>query len=197
MTRGIHYQDEFSLPIRINEDTLEKIFFKFRRKLAFYCTEFTIDEATAKDRISEVFLNVWRNRNHLQFPNERALSTFLYTATRNACIDYLRKRQSEKIEWHGSAHDFMNMGEESVDEWSKSQITLTEALDTITRALSALPPKQRMVIELALAGKKGAEIAETLHISQSAVKVNKFKAIKTLRKKFAENSFVMFLLLLL
>ncbi len=56
----------------------------------------------------------------------------------------------------------------------------------VERALAQLPDTQRQVVEFRLAGMKGAEIAEMLTMSESAVKTAHFRACAHLRDLLAE-----------
>ncbi len=61
-------------------------------------------------------------------------------------------------------------------------------LRQLYRALARLPADQQRVIELRLAGLLGAEIAEVLHRSPSAVRQLQFRAMKRLRELLIDST---------
>ena len=119
------------------------------------------DREIAEDVTSDVFLKAYRNFD--RYNPEYALSTWLFTITRNTLIDHYRKGK-EVIDIDGI---------EVEDEKDALYQLLTHEFSErdVREAIEALPEQQRICIEEQfLAGKNAKEVAEQLGISHAAAR---------------------------
>src|SRR5690606_38714137 len=65
----------------------ELIFNVYYAPLVFYAQKY-IGESEAEDQISNLFFKLWTKKQ--VFNNVNHIQAFLYTASKNACLDYLK-----------------------------------------------------------------------------------------------------------
>ena len=130
--------------------------------------------ADAEDLCEEVFEKVFRKLS--EYDREKAaLSTWIFTITRNTVIDHYRKNKpTEEIDENIPA-------DSAVDTSLLENETMTE----LAAALRQLPQElQDIVVLLYYDRKPLTEIAEMMHLSYGAVKLRHQKALTLLRKTF-------------
>ena len=77
-------------------DLFDEIFDRYHARIAAWCYRFTSDRELALDLAQEIFMKAFR-RFHT-FRSDSKLSTWLYSITRNHCIDAVNRRTSELVE---------------------------------------------------------------------------------------------------
>jgi RNA polymerase sigma-70 factor (ECF subfamily) len=75
------------------EELFNQIFRRYQTRIGFWCYRFTRDREAAGDLAQDIFLKAYR-RFHT-FRSDAKLSTWLFTITRNHCIDAVSKRSAE------------------------------------------------------------------------------------------------------
>lgn len=134
------------------------------------------DEGNAEDVVSDVFVKLWQQ--HADFDDWHQLKKYLYTATRNNCLNALRSKQREKAR-HES---FTNAYIQNEDDLG-NEILYSELLAETRKAVYELPPKMREVFILAYFKKMtNEEIALYLKLSNQTVRNQKATALAMLRK---------------
>jgi RNA polymerase sigma-70 factor, ECF subfamily len=133
------------------------------------------DEQVAKDLISEVFFDVWRQAG--KFEGRSTVSTWLLAITRFKAFSALRRKKDVE-----SDEDAANAIEDPADspEMSVQKMDISNA---VRRCLTALTSEHREVIDLVYYHEKSIEeVAEIVGIPANTVKTRLFYA----RKKLAE-----------
>jgi RNA polymerase sigma-70 factor (ECF subfamily) len=141
------------------------------------------DRSTAEELVQEVFLKVWRSSGTFD-PVRGSFSTWLYRVTRSAALDLYRKRArrvsrvSNGEAQIATVRDPSDGPQEIVDEsWLSWRVS---------RALGALDPAHREVIELAyFGGLSQREISHRTGIPLGTVKSRTARAFQRLRKELA------------
>jgi RNA polymerase sigma-70 factor (ECF subfamily) len=128
----------------------------------------------AEEVTQEVMATVWR-KAHLFDPGKASVSTWIYTIARNRRIDMVRKTrrpEPEDLPW----------GPET--EPSPADVmALQQETEQLGRALSALPEKQRVLIERAYFGDKSqSEIALETGLPLGTIKSRIRLALEKLRQ---------------
>lgn len=149
-----------------------------------YCLRRLHDPELAADAAATVFLRALAALPKFRPDLRREGSTFrawLFTIAHNVVVDTFRsKRTMVSIDQHlpslEATPHFVTQSD--LPERTADQ---AEAEETVRRLLAQLPPKQRSVVELRLAGLSSAEIGQTLGMSASAIKSAQFRAYATLR----------------
>jgi RNA polymerase sigma-70 factor, ECF subfamily len=141
------------------------------------------DRSSAEELAQEVFLKVWRSSGTFD-PARGSFSTWLYRVTRSAALDLYRKRArrvsrvSNGEAQIATVRDPSDGPQEIVDEsWLSWRVS---------RALGALDPAHREVIDLAyFGGLSQREISLRTGIPLGTVKSRTAKAFQRLRKELA------------
>ena len=132
--------------------------------LCVFAMKYIRDEEQCKDVAQETLLTYWQNR--ADFEDIFKVKGYLYRVARNRCLNMIRREQ--------------------VDEHF-----VKEAYLLVRKAVGALPVQMRKIIELAMQGKKNAEIAAELSISEGTVHTLKKTAYKKLRDRLQEHFYLL------
>jgi RNA polymerase sigma-70 factor, ECF subfamily len=146
----------------------------------------------AEDVVQEAFVRVVQNA--LDFKHEARFSTWVYTITRNLCIDHLRKRALRKHpsldeSKRGEEGDGPTLGEQTADSRAnvERQVTGTELKERIALAVDELPDDQREVFLLReLSNLPFKEIAEITGVPENTVKSRMRYALERLQAALQE-----------
>lgn len=145
----------------------------------------------AEDVVQEAFVRVVRNA--AEFKHEARFTTWIYTITRNLCIDHLRKRAHRKHPSldasRGEEGDGPTLGEQTADPRASVEraATGTELKERIARAVDALPDEQREVFLMReVANLPFKEIAEITAVPENTVKSRMRYALERLQEALAE-----------
>ena len=135
------------------------------------------DDEASKDVVADAFELVWRR---LQDCEVDKLSSYLLTAVKNVCLDYIRKQniRNRYVQANVQAVGKQSFNPEEVDLHE-------EKIQTIMRSLDELTPRTQQIVTMCyVQRKKYREVAEELGISESAVKKHIMQALSYMRQKF-------------
>jgi RNA polymerase sigma-70 factor (ECF subfamily) len=133
----------------------------------------------AEDAVQDVMAGVWARRT--EWPQWNNISAYCMTATRNNCLDRLRRRRTLTVEPEKAARI------SSPDKDPYEQVTNKEIIQRIRRCMDTLPPNQQQVIRLReMEGFSYNEIAEVLDMTLDQVKINLFRGRNAIRKTIAK-----------
>jgi RNA polymerase sigma-70 factor, ECF subfamily len=145
----------------------------------------------AEDVVQETFVRVVQNA--ADFKHEARFTTWVYTITRNLCIDHLRKRALRKHpsldEQKGQDGDGPTLGEQTADPRAsvEREATGTELKERIARAVDTLPDEQREVFLMReLLNLPFKEIAEITKVPENTVKSRMRYALERLQEALSE-----------
>ena len=147
-----------------------------------------VPEFYAEDIVHDVYLRFW-DKQIYKLPNEE-LRSLLYTAVRNACIDHLRKLQTEQefIDQHAVQ---LTLEEICLYESSEEKIMKQDLFLQFLKQSEALPERTRQVFKLSYVdGLRNNEIAEQLGLSVHAVENQLYRALLYLRKHCARYLYI-------
>ena len=154
-----------------------------------FAEKFLPDSALAQDIAQESFIKLWRSPRN--FDSLTALKAWLYTTTRNGCLDMIRNRSRLDDRHHRAAVD-----EQHAAESVLAEIIRSESIALIYQFVSEMPEKMRQVFLLSYReGMRVSEIAAQLGWKVKAVKKQKYKALVALRGRFGRNAGVLLLFL--
>lgn len=129
---------------------------------------------TAEDIAQEVFLELWKRRDHLKIST--SLTAYLRRAAVNRALNYLR---DQKIKWSDDA-ELPALSDGSPDTSEKLEIAELQRM--VDQYIDQLPEKCRLVFVLSrFESLSHAEIAAQLDISQKTVENQMTKALRFLR----------------
>jgi RNA polymerase sigma-70 factor (ECF subfamily) len=159
---------------------LETIFRAFVLPLCAFAYGYVRSRDTAAELVQDVFWHIWRQR--AGWTIEGSLRAYLYRATRNRVLDYLKHEKVER-RW---AERAVREGQ-TVEQ---RQVTPDDTLDSedlvgaLEQALEQLPERRRLVFLLRWReGKSYKEIARLLGVSTKTVENQMTRAIRALREK--------------
>ncbi len=133
------------------------------------------DKDMAKDVVQDVFLNLWQKRDQLNIDTD--VKSYLFTSTRNKCIEFIRKMKLVK-----KYEDF-------VRQTQSNEFNIEEDADKYMRkerlyaSIRQLPPKCKEVFLMSKQnGLTYSEIADELSISPKTVENHMGRALRLLRE---------------
>lgn len=183
--------DEHLYPLDLGvEHVFDYVYQGYFAPLCFYAEQYVGDESL--DVVNNVFAKLWSSGT--QFETTGHLKSFLYVATRNACLDFLKVHARSKLR-ETEYGRFQHLSDEEVE----AGIIENEYLAEIYRELKKLPSQCGKIIEMTyIQGFKNEEVAAQLGLSLQTVKNQKHKGLKVLRSRFLSSpSKYLFLLFLL
>ena len=131
------------------------------------------EPAAAEDVMQEVFMQLWRNPD--AYVSQRgSLCAWLAVVARNRAIDTLRRRRPED-----STEDIILASPTNYADLAERECMM----DKVHKAMLALPPEQRHMVELAFfQGQTHTEIAQATGDPLGTVKTRIRSALLSLRK---------------
>ena len=137
----------------------------------------------AKGIVQEVFVSVWKNRDHLEL-NEK-LKSYLFTATKNKSLNFLDKRRLQTVSIDASVEE--DRAEIQVNDGNNiasEDMELAELQAVINSEVEKLPPKCQQIFLLSRKEQLSyKEIAAQLDVSTKTVENQIGIAIKRIRKR--------------
>lgn len=155
-------------------NALDELYRHARMRLYAFAYTLVKDEAVAQDIVQELFIDLWQKQLFHQV--HTGLVGYLMQATRNRCLDYLKRETNRErlrqVYFDGVAQTTLNTAE-------------ARALgEQIEAAMDSLPPMTGHVFRMHyLEQQSYAEIAEQLGISTNTVSNHMTKALKRLRRR--------------
>jgi RNA polymerase sigma-70 factor (ECF subfamily) len=148
--------------------------------------------STAEDIVQDAFVRVVQNA--ADFKHEARFTTWLYTITRNLCIDHLRKSALRKHPSLDEAKrsddgDGPTLGEQTADARASVErdVTGNELQVRIVSAVDTLPDEQREVFLLReVSNLPFKEIAEITGVPENTVKSRMRYALERLQAQLSE-----------
>jgi len=141
-----------------------------------------VDMDIAKDLVQDVFIKLWEKDTPIN-PNQ-SVKALLYTAVRNACLNFLRQEAIEEKR----LSVIISEDSDSLFEEAKLEEDVHAKL---YRAINQLSSRSKESILLTIHGYSNQEIAEEMQISVNSVKTLKQRAYRLLRDDL-KNDFKLF-----
>ncbi len=163
---------------------------KFRRPMVSFMYRMTHNSAIAEELAQEVFLRVYRSRAN--YTANAKFSTWLYRIATNLAVNHARDTRHERPEVTVNIDESDEETGLAVDVPDTSlnaeqSILRRERLVAIKRHVQSLPERQRMAVLMhKYQNMDYKQIAEVLHLSESATKSLLFRAYETLREKLKD-----------
>ncbi|GAB1268400.1 RNA polymerase sigma factor SigX [Aurantivibrio infirmus] len=156
----------------------EQLVRRHEKLIRHVCYGIVKDKSLADDISQEVMLNVFRKL--YSFENRSSFKTWLMTISVNTSISYCRKRERDElfIEYSSQTNPKNNGNSESRSE----QSNLESSTDPFEQLVSQLDEKERQIVTLKFVAElEFNEIAESLELGTSAVKMRYYRALKKLK----------------
>ena len=160
-----------NMPLLHTLDGFERIFRENYAPLFSYVNAMINDEDMAKDVLSDLFLNLWQQKDKLQI-NE--LKPYLFRSAKNGALKALSSRyQTSQL-----PDDAFNIPENTYNPFEK--FVAKQSIKIVEELINKLPSHRKEMIELRLLGLKNAEIAQVLDITERKVEYHMREAIEQL-----------------
>lgn len=131
--------------------------------------------SSAEDVLQNVFIKIWSHADQYE-PTKGRLFTWMVNISRNATIDYLRSQQIKPHEY----------GTVQLQDAAQKACVIDRSITRmdIRNMINTLPPRDRGLLELVMAGFTCKEIGKLLHLPESTVKTRLRAAYKKCRLGF-------------
>ncbi|MCG8374491.1 MAG: RNA polymerase sigma factor [Balneolales bacterium] len=158
-------------------DKLGLLFERHNRALFSFFYRKTFDSQLSEDLVQSVFERMLKYR--ATYTGSGTFTTWMFSIARNAHIDHYRKekrrKEDEILDEERIVADIPS-GYAEMNERKKQKILLERALEQLT------DDKKEVLILSRFEGLRYQEIAEIQGVSESAVKVRMFRAMKDLKE---------------
>ena len=133
------------------------------------------DRAEAEDAVQDVMIRIWKALP--QFRGDAAISTWIYSITRNRCLTVLKQRRGEPI----------SLDDPDSREAAANVAAVQPRASDVWSLLHALPIQYRQVLTLFYVEEKSyEEIARALDMPLGTVKTHIHRGRKMLAQLYAE-----------
>lgn len=156
----------------MNNDNLTSSFLALRDKLHRSALGFLKNDEDARDALQDTFFNLWRDGGAA---TETEARNKLFAVLRNICIDRLRKPKTLPLN-EADTHR-LEVNAISFEDMDRYEALLTTGLTDIQQQIYSLVTQDGMEYEA---------IAETLHMSVEAVRMNMSRARKKIRDNYKQ-----------
>jgi len=154
-----------------NEAAFRELLNRYQYKILNFAFRFLGDAEEAQDIAQETFLKFYKSVSN--FRPVGSLKAYLFTISKNLCIDYVRKKKpvySDKVQEQAEQNTPLDL------------LICKESTDEFLSAVQKLPENQRFAVLLRYnEGLSYSEIAKILSVSVSAVESLLVRGRKTLR----------------
>ena len=171
-------------------ESFEQLANLYQKKIYALSFNLTRNAMDSEDVTQEVLLTLFRKIH--TFQGRSAFSSWVYRITLNATYMKLRSRKKERsisIEELLPSFNGSGFQQEKIRDWSENTESLlfdNEVRETIQKAVSLLPDKERVVFLLRdVEGLSTENVSEVLELTIPAVKSRLHRARLFLRKKLA------------
>jgi len=165
-----------------NLNDFEGLFKQYQPLLLPFAHRFVRSREDAREIVQDVFVAVWNNRSSLR--QDGNLKSYLFTATRNKCLNFLQKRrlQTQSLDAAPHTENLAAFNQEASNV--EAQMEASELMESILEEVGKLPPKCREIFILSREeGLSYKEIAEKQGVSVKTVENQIGIALKRLRLK--------------
>ena len=166
---------------------MNALFDRYYKPLVVFADDLLHDLPEAEDTVLEQFVKLWEKElyEHIH-PN--ALSTFLFTIVKNACMDQIAKK--------GLPTEQLDLPHYAIAQ-EESYLLDETVIETVLEAVRKLPEKTQQVIQSVMCqGHSYQETADELEVSINTVKTLLKAGMRELRSELEEYK-KMFLLFML
>jgi RNA polymerase sigma-70 factor (family 1) len=170
-------------------DHFTQLYRTYYPALCFYSMKIVGDTESAKDIVEEVFTKLILSKR--QFDETDNVRAWLYTATRNLSLDFLKKDQHAK-----ERQLAFSLSQEANGLEYDYELVRAEVLNRVRLEIKDLPGHAGKIIEMSyFDGIKNEQIAAELGLSEKTVRNLKSSGIATLKARIPMDLFLIFLVL--
>jgi RNA polymerase sigma-70 factor, ECF subfamily len=152
----------------------DNVFLKYHRELLNLSFNILRDKDSAKDVVQDVFTNLWKNRQTLEFGGQ--IKHYLFKATSHTSLNFLRnQKKSHRLDDYNEVLSLAAPAGPESAGYQELELRIRQAIDR-------LPPQCKTIFILSRhEGLKYQDIAETLGLSIKTVESQMGIALEKLR----------------
>lgn len=179
-----HIQHERELLVKLRDGDViafDEVYRMFQPALVFFAKRilFSQNLHEAEEIVQDSLMKFYQ-RQH-SFDSLPQIKSFLYTVTKNYCLQHIEKEKVRAKRYDRFIADF-----EETEDLILNEIIYTEAVRQLREEIEKLPTKCREIMEkLIYEDKTANETAEELNISVSTVNNQKARAISLLKDRLS------------
>lgn len=152
-------------------------------KLFRLALRITLSHEDAEDIVQDTLMKVWSNRAEMGAVS--SIEAYAMTMCRNQALDICAKKERQNISLDEKAHDRTDTHSMLPDE----KMAQDEGKTLVRQTIDSLPEKQRTAMLMReIEEKTYKEIAQVMGLTESDVKINIFRARKSIREHLAKIS---------
>lgn len=177
--------EEIVEQIRLTNDQMyiSILYDRFSNKIYRRAISFVKEANLAQDLTHDVFMKVLLNI--ASFKGKSKFSTWVYSITYNYCIDYLRKRQKERIKANNYSNETKGLDEDDIEEFESLREMKVERLMEL---LEKVTDHDKMILLMKYQDNMSIkDIQGVFDISESAVKMRINRAKGKIKKLYVKN----------
>lgn len=138
----------------------------------------TLSKQDAEDVVQDTMIKLWNRRD--SWNEIQSIEAFAMTICRNIALDHLKLHDSKNASLDALMIERPDRGQSPLENLQHN-----DSIECVRAIMNSLPEKQRTCMQLRdFEGKSYKEIAEILAISEEQVKINIFRARKTVKEIF-------------
>lgn len=173
----------------VSEDGIENdfgiVYQFYKPKLFVIVNSYIPSQEDAEEIVHDVFVKLWEKWETLQITSN--FTGYLYSMTRNACLDYLRKQKNKLTKEMSTEQQEFWLNHGALADDMASSILVNELESLVESAIEELPEKCRKVFKKSrLEGLCHQEISKELEISPKTVENHITRALRQLRVALSE-----------
>jgi RNA polymerase sigma factor (sigma-70 family) len=175
-----HLSDEEIVSLYVESQSnsyFEEIYERYSNKVYRKCYSFTYNQEKAEDFTHDIFLKLIVKIG--TFKENAKFSTWLYSITYNYCMDQIKVDKKQQEVSFDENFDLEEVYESDMDSMQS---------EDLKRSMSKIPSDEKALLLMKYQDDFSIkEIAETLNISESAVKMRLLRSKDKLKKIYLEN----------
>ena len=139
----------------------------------------TLSHEEAEDIVQDTMLKVWSRRD--SWDMLESVEAYAMTICRNLSLDHMKRRSAQNLSLDAMPYDRPDNADDPLQ-----QLAWKNSIERIKALMNTMPEKQRTCMQLRdFEGKSYKEIATILSITEEQVKINIFRARKTIKEKIS------------
>ena len=163
--------------LRDSQQAMKGLYEMFYKPLCFYAVRYVASMPVAEEVVSDVMFKIWQNRN--KGYRAETFRDYLYTATRNMALNYLKQRQNQRKlsdEWAEQLRYRL------IDETPLDMMITEEMQTKVNSLINDLPEQCRKAFLMSrIDDMTYEEIAAQMDISPNTVKYHIKTALQKIR----------------
>jgi RNA polymerase sigma-70 factor (ECF subfamily) len=168
-----------------NQQVFKALHTEFFKPICFFAHKMIQDKTAAEDIATESFIKLWNQPGG--FDSLAQVKAFLYTTTKNACLNHLRDTQL-----HESIHRDIETTGAISDNTIEYNLVRAEWMQLIWHEIDSLPPACKQICILLVKERlTSAEIANRLGISPQNVDTQITRAAKRIKTTFIRQKIIL------